>query len=121
MEYLPNYLEQEAMDRYLSEDNQKLMLRMVRRRVFKLSEGTYRLDCIKYLESKMEAFIKINLRYTSGAGNSNHQEFVDAAIKELNQLLGETSFYQKDTDKKSEVIQLPQEFKSLSDEKEMQR
>jgi DNA primase len=37
-------------------------------------------------------------------------------FKELNQLLGETSFYQKDTDKKSEVIQLPQEYKSLSDD-----
>ena len=36
-------------------------------------------------------------------------------FKELNQLLGETSFYQKDTDKKSEIIQLPQECKSLSD------
>jgi DNA primase len=36
-------------------------------------------------------------------------------FKELNQLLGETSFYQKDTDKKSEVIQLPQEMKLLSD------
>ena len=36
-------------------------------------------------------------------------------FKELNQLLGDTSFYQKDKDKKSEVIQLPQEMKSLSD------
>ena len=42
-----------------------------------------------------------------GAG---YQDF-----KLLNQLLGETSFYQKDTDKKSEIIQLPQECKSLSD------
>ena len=45
-----------------------------------------------------------------GAG---YQDF-----KLLNQLLGETSFYQKDTDKKSEVIQLPQEMKSLSDKKD---
>ena len=44
-----------------------------------------------------------------GAG---YQDF-----KLLNQLLGETSFYQKDTDKKSEVIQLPQEMKLLSDKK----
>jgi len=36
-------------------------------------------------------------------------------FKELNTLLGDTSFYQKDNDKKSEVIQLPQEYKSLSD------
>ena len=36
-------------------------------------------------------------------------------FKELNTLLGDTSFYQKDKDKKSEVIQLPQEMKSLSD------
>ena len=42
-----------------------------------------------------------------GAG---YQDF-----KELNTLLGDTSFYQKDTDKKSEVVQLPQECKSLSD------
>ena len=42
-----------------------------------------------------------------GAG---YQDF-----KLLNQLLGETSFYQKNTDKKSEVIQLPQEMKLLSD------
>ena len=34
----------------------------------------------------------------------------------LNQLLGDVSFYQKDKDKKSEVIQLPQEYKSLSDD-----
>ena len=39
-------------------------------------------------------------------------------FKELNQLLGETSFYQKDTDKKLEVIQLPQEMKLLSDKKD---
>ena len=45
-----------------------------------------------------------------GAG---YQDF-----KLLNQLLGETSFYQKDTDKKLEVIQLPQEMKSLSDKKD---
>ena len=45
-----------------------------------------------------------------GAG---YQDF-----KLLNQLLGETSFYQKDTDKKSEVIQLPQEMKLLSDKKD---
>ena len=45
-----------------------------------------------------------------GAG---YQDF-----KLLNQLLGETTFYQKDTDKKSEVIQLPQEMKSLSDKKD---
>jgi DNA primase len=36
-------------------------------------------------------------------------------FKELNTLLGDTSFYQKDDDKKSEVIQLPKEMKSLSD------
>ena len=42
-----------------------------------------------------------------GAG---YQDF-----KELNQLLGDVSFYQKDNDKKSEVIQLPKEYKSLSD------
>ena len=36
-------------------------------------------------------------------------------FKLLNQLLGDVSFYQKDKDKKSEVIQLPQEYKSLSD------
>jgi hypothetical protein len=42
-----------------------------------------------------------------GAG---YQDF-----KELNQLLGDTSFYKKDGDKKSEVIQLPKEMKSLSD------
>ena len=34
----------------------------------------------------------------------------------LNQLLGDVSFYKKDKDKKSEVIQLPQEYKSLSDD-----
>jgi len=34
----------------------------------------------------------------------------------LNQLLGDVSFYQKDKDKKSEVIQLPKEYKSLSDD-----
>ena len=45
-----------------------------------------------------------------GAG---YQDF-----KLLNQLLGETSFYQKDTDKKLEVIQLPQEMKLLSDKKD---
>ena len=45
-----------------------------------------------------------------GAG---YQDF-----KLLNQLLGETTFYQKDTDKKSEVIQLPQEMKLLSDKKD---
>ena len=45
-----------------------------------------------------------------GAG---YQDF-----KLLYQLLGETSFYQKDTDKKSEVIQLPQEMKLLSDKKD---
>ena len=39
-------------------------------------------------------------------------------FKLLNQLLGETSFYQKDTDKKLEVIQLPQEMKLLSDKKD---
>ena len=32
----------------------------------------------------------------------------------LNQLLGDVSFYKKDKDKKSEVIQLPQEYKLLS-------
>ena len=37
-------------------------------------------------------------------------------FKLLNQLLGDVSFYQKDKDKKSEVIQLPQEYKSLSDD-----
>ena len=42
-----------------------------------------------------------------GAG---YQDF-----KLLNQLLGDVSFYKKDKDKKSEVIQLPQEYKSLSD------
>ena len=42
-----------------------------------------------------------------GAG---YQDF-----KLLNQLLGDTSFYQKDGDNKSEVIQLPKEMKSLSD------
>ena len=36
-------------------------------------------------------------------------------FKELNTLLGDTSFYQKDNDTKSEVIQLPKEMKSLSD------
>ena len=46
-----------------------------------------------------------------GAG---YQDF-----KLLNQLLGETSFYQKDTDKKLEVIQLPQEMKLLSDKKDI--
>jgi len=45
-----------------------------------------------------------------GAG---YQDF-----KLLNQLLGETTFYQKDTDKKSEVIQLPQEMKLSSDKKD---
>ena len=43
-----------------------------------------------------------------GAG---YQDF-----KELNELLGDTSFYQKEDNKKSEVIQLPKEFKSLSDD-----
>ena len=45
-----------------------------------------------------------------GAG---YQDF-----KDLNELLGETSFYKKDNDKKSEVIQLPKEMKSLSDKKD---
>jgi len=36
-------------------------------------------------------------------------------FKELNTLLGDTSFYKKDDDTKSEVIQLPKEMKSLSD------
>ena len=36
-------------------------------------------------------------------------------FKELNELLGDVSFYQKGNDKKSEVIQLPKEYKSLSD------
>ena len=43
-----------------------------------------------------------------GAG---YQDF-----KDLNELLGDTSFYQKDNDKKSEVIQLPKEYKPLSDD-----
>jgi len=42
-----------------------------------------------------------------GAG---YQDF-----KDLNELLGDTSFYQKEDNKKSETIQLPKEFKSLSD------
>ena len=96
------------------------------RKLKKQSEWMYWSPFISHHKPKLQINVdtgKWHCWVSNQGGHNLYQLFKKVGagyqdFKLLNQLLGETSFYQKDTDKKLEVIQLPQEMKLLSDKKD---